>query len=338
MKQFYICKVHGQSGIARYAEDFFRLVLAPRSYEHVAPGNISAKMLEGLNPASQFHLELGASQHEELAVLLMLLDLGFRNISVTLHDPPFITFPYYRFHNVVLNRFSRAFDWYFNTFGANRRVLSKCRNVFVLSKRGEEMLKSRYGLNNVHYIPHIIDPAKIKFSFPCPKGSDILFFGFIGRRKGLDYALQMHAEIRQTMPEIKLHVIGEAVDSKTRDHLASLKRRFKTGVIYHGFVPENQLDKIFDQVTHVFLPFQEYRYLCPVSGSVLNALRRGKVVWTNPVNAIPEIVQDGVNGVWLTSELPRDLNRFFDIQRDHSQRTKLSLGATTKVQEFGPSR
>jgi glycosyltransferase involved in cell wall biosynthesis len=296
---------------------------------------VDQHLLDKLGENTYFHLELGAGQFPERDLLIKLIHYGFKNINITLHDPPFLTFPFYRFSIPLLNQPSRGFDWYFNTFGATKRVLIKCRNIYVLSQKGKRSVESRYGLTNVQYIPHIVDPEKVETIPLDGTISDILFFGFIGPKKGLDYALRLHAEIQKISPGIKLHVIGEATAAKAAKYFESLKSQFHSGVIYHGFVPESELDGIFNQVAHVFLPFQEYGYLCPASGSVLNALRRGKIVWTNPVNAIGEVINDEMNGLFFASDIDVDAKRFISLSSSVSDVCVLSESALATARASG---
>ncbi len=335
MSKFYICNTENRSGISRYAEDFYNLILAPNSYVHLQPSDVDQHFLDKLGANTYFHLELGAGQFPECDLLIKLIDYGFKNINITLHDPPFLTFPFYRFNIPLLNQLSRGFDWYFNTFGATKRVLKKCGNIYVLSQKGRRSVKCRYGLTNVRCIPHIVDPKKVETIPLDGTISDILFFGFIGPRKGLDYALRLHAKLQTILPGIKLHVIGEATAAKTAKYFESLKSQFNSGVIYHGFVPESGLDAIFNKVAHVFLPFQEYGYLCPASGSVFNALRRGRIVWTNPVNAIGEVINDEINGIFFASDIDVDAKRFISLTSSLSDVRVLSEAALATARAFG---
>jgi glycosyltransferase involved in cell wall biosynthesis len=336
VKKYYVCYTNSRSGISRYSEDFYRLILEPLLYEHIQPSVINQIFLEKLSKDTCFHLELGAGQFAERDVLMKLIKCGFVNINVTVHDPPFITFPFYRFKSPILNRLSRGFDWYLNAFGGTKRALAKCNTIFVLSQKGKHIVESRYGLTNIQYIPHIVDPGKVARDPLDGSTSDVLFFGFIGPKKGLDYALRLHAEIQKDLPGIRLHVIGEAIGSKATKYFEFLKNKYDSNVIYHGFVNESDLDGIFNQVAHVFLPFQEYGYICPVSGSVLYALRRGRVVWTNSVNAIGELVISEQNGMFFSSNLEVDSKKFLSISSSVANLQTLSEAALASAQSFGP--
>jgi glycosyltransferase involved in cell wall biosynthesis len=325
--KFHICNTASRSGIASYAEDFFRIILGPGGFERLSPESVSREWMATLSEDSVFHVETGAGQFAERDVLIELVEQGFKNIDVTIHDPPWITFPFYRSSYPLISQVSKAFDWYFNTAGSIGRLLRRCRTVFVLSRRGKDLLEARHGLSNVCHIPFVIDPNSIWVTPPERECKHILYFGFVGPNKGLDYALALHDEVRRYRPGIKMFVIGEAMNPKALNYFESLKTKYRRGVSYLGFVPRSDLDAIFSSVAHVFLPFREYKYYCPCSASLLAALSRGRIVWTNPVNAVDEIVQDRINGRYLTGDTSKDAAEFLAMTDRPEDVRRVSLGA-----------
>ncbi|MFA7403367.1 MAG: glycosyltransferase [Pelobacteraceae bacterium] len=328
MGKYHICNTNSNSGIVSYGDDFFRIVLQNKGFCQISPENITREWLKTLSKNTAFHVELGSSQFSGRNALICLIDCGFENIDVTIHDAPWVTFPFYHSRYALLNQLLKAFDWYFNTAGATKRLLKRCRHVYVLSQLGKTLLEQRHKLTNVLYLPHVIDPDKIWRDPINTDCRDILFFGFIGAIKGLEYALAVHSELRKFIPDIRMYVIGEAFNNKAQSELDRLIDTYSDGVTYLGFVRDSELDGYFSRVSHVFLPFLPYKYWCPCSGSILNALRRGRIVWTNPVNAIPEIVRDGVNGQYFTGDVGMDAAKFLAVT---GQREKLLQVSTSAI-------
>lgn len=327
MAKFHICNTGSNSGIAGYAADFFRLVLLEKGFCQVAPENVTNAWLASLPKDTFFHVELGSSEFSCRNALILLIDGGFNRVDVTVHDAPWVSFPFYRSRFAQLNQFLKAYDWYCNTAGATGRLLKRCRRVYVLSRQGKKLLEQRHKLANVHYMPHVIDPDKVWIEPVAVECRDMLFFGFIGAIKGLDYALALHAEIRRHSPAIRMYVIGEAFNDTAQGELDDLMIRYSEGVTYLGFVPEAELDGYFSRVSHVFLPFTPYKYWCPCSGSILNAMRRGRIVWTNPVNAIPEIIRDGENGRFFSGDIGRDAEEFLTMTGQPEELVRVSRAA-----------
>lgn len=314
MRAFHICETNSNSGIARYARDFHDLVLGPLGYELISPSKITSEWIAQQPADTRWHFQLGAMQFEERKALTRLCKNSERLVDATLHDPPFLTFPYFPFSSPLLMNLSRGFDWYLRSFGLQKRALQRLNKVFVLTGKGRIAIE-QVRVNGVHQIPHIVSPDSI-WQAVKTSGNNIVYFGFIGRAKGLDYALMLHERILQLMPEVKMHVVGKATGPSERAFLQSLKQRFHRHVTYHGFVAEDVLDELFSDARHVFLPFQPYSYFYPASGSVINGLKRGRIVWSTPVNSVSELIKDGVNGLFLTGNIETDCAKFLDISSD----------------------
>lgn len=328
MHRFHVGDTRGRSGIARYTEVFHRVALADAGYTHLQPDQAAAAMAatRGGQDAT-WHLQLGANQVGELAAYRQLVRAGCTRIDVTLHEPPFLAFPFFRFGSHRANTLSRGFDWYLDSLGIQRRLLRASRRIFVLSRKGAEALRQRHGIDRAVVIPMAVDPASIWERGPAPEVRDLLFFGFIGRAKGLEYALALHASIRQAIPGVAMHVVGETLSDRDQRGLEALKARYADGVHYHGYVPEADLDTLFARTAHVLLPFAAYRYFVPTSASTLGGLARGRVVWVSDVNAIRETVRHGENGMLLSGDPSRDRDAFLALEGDPERRRALAEGA-----------
>ncbi|WP_145995336.1 glycosyltransferase [Macromonas bipunctata] len=312
--KYYICNTQSKSGIARYAENIHRYILKDYGYKLIDPSCVTELSYEHLLNGV-FMFELGSNQFSESAALNYVLKCGGRNISVTLHDPPFITFPYFHFKNKYVNKISKAFDYYLNTFGIQSRILRLCSSVYVLSHKGATELIRRHNLNNVKVIPHLVvdvlESVEIK-----SLNNNIIYFGFIGPGKGIEYALQLHEEITKTIPSSVIYVVGEPINNDGKAYLSYLKRKYINNVQYLGYVNEEQLHEVFGCATHVFLPFKNYKYILPFSGSLLYGMKKGKLLWTTKVNCVDEIIENDVNGQYLSGNIIEDAEKFYNLSRN----------------------
>jgi glycosyltransferase involved in cell wall biosynthesis len=205
--------------------------------------------------------------------------------------------------------------------------MRRARRIFVLSEKGAGLVRRTRGVSRVHVIPHVVERPTIWGRGPAEGVRDILFFGFIGPSKGLAYALALHALIRKTLPGVGLHVVGDTLSPRDRRALDALRQSRPEGVQFHGFVPEGELDAVFARCAHVVLPSTQYRYFCPVSGSLLQGLRRGRIVWTFDVNTIRETIDPGVNGMFLSGALERDAAAFLELQADSGRMASIAAAA-----------
>lgn len=318
----HICTRNSRSGITDYAKIFQERVLASEGYVLVDPEDI-LDAIGKIPKGAQFHVQLGIFQHRERIAITRLLQAGYTNIDVTIHDPPFVTFPYFQFKSPLLMRLSRGVDWYFRSFGLQRRLIERLRRVFVLSEGGRARVLALAPKANVIAIPHIVDPDRI-WSPGSALVPAMIYFGFIGPNKGLDYVLALHEAVRAIRPGTQLHVVGQASGLAAERYLAGLQVRYQDDVTFHGYVLDADLDKLFENAAHVVLPYAPYRHVMPASGSVIHALRRARIVWTTDVNVMAEIIQDGQNGFMLSMNIERDAQRMASVMTDSVLQQKVS--------------
>ena len=321
IRKYHVFDSNPKSGINHYARDFHELVLEPLGYKVLDPAAVTGDWLARCGELAVFHFQLGAIESATRIAQTAMLRSGKGVADATLHDPPFLTFPYFDFKAPLLNRLSRGFDWYLRSFGIQSSVLRQLRRTYVLSEKGRISLVARSGVEAIR-IPHIVNPRAI-WPSAVANSPDVLFFGFLGPAKGIDYALRLHERMLVDFPELQMHVVGDAPGPAGRAYVDGLRRRFTRRVTFHGYQPSDRVDAIFASVRHVFLPFDQYRYLNPASGSVINALRRGRVVWSTPVNAVPELIVHGDNGMLLTRDLEADAKAFLQLACDDEAMTHL---------------
>lgn len=321
-KGVHIYNAVARSGITAYATDFQDRVLGPEGYVQADPDAVLARV-SLFSPNTRFHIQLGVFQHRERIAMRRLLNAGFQHVEATIHDPPFTTFPYFQFRSKWLMRLSRGFDWYLKSFGIQRRALERLRRVFILSERGAAVLKHLAPAAQVVKIPHIVRMADI-WPTGSPLPPALMYFGYIGPNKGLDYVLELHRAVNRIRPETKLHVVGKASGPQAERYLADLQASCGNDVVFHGYVPDEELDSVFAKCAHVILPYTEYQYIMPASGSIVHALRRARIVWATEVNAVTEVVHNGENGFILSMSPASDACRLAEVMGSPARARQIS--------------
>ena len=223
-----------------------------------------------------------------------------------------VKYPFRQFDNPFLNRLSKFYDKYIDRFKVVLPYLKKLKAIYVLSHKGVEVIKKKYRIDHVFFLPHIVDTSEVQKGEI--KNNNFIYFGFIGRNKGIEYSLQLHQRLQIQRPDINFYVVGKAL-GKERAFYKSLKAKYSKNVHYLGYVPENELNEVFGNATFAIHMFSNYRFFWPLSGSILYSLKKGKIVLTNKVNTIPEIIDDKKNGFYLSGNLKRDskiLNDFIE--------------------------
>jgi glycosyltransferase involved in cell wall biosynthesis len=299
--KYYIAHTGGPSGIAEYSKNFYNYILKDFGYKSVEPTEI---LSSGWKRDDEFFIETGAGQYDEIDVLMELLAVGMKNISVTMHDPPFLRFPLYPSRNGIIDKILKGFQVYTPLF-SGKKILQSLKNIYVLSDTAKRRLEIDLGLRKVHKIPLILDPSSI-VQQDTMHGRDMAFFGFIGKKKGIEYALEMHREVVVHHPEIVLRVLGKAVGKAGERYYNTLRKKFQYNVEWLGFVPHDKIDELFKKTRVSILPFQEYGYMYPTSASILTSMMKGAVVMTTDVNTTSDIIKHGINGLFMSGNLKKD--------------------------------
>lgn len=320
MRNFYISTKNGTTGICKYSNDFYNLILKEKNYIFLDSGIELDHIISALSVNDNIHIEIGIFQKNEIEILLVLLKSGYKNVTITLHDPPLVKFPFYEFRNPFLNKVSKFFDLHFNSGGAVKAYLKNIKVIYVLSEKGVEVVREKYRLNNVKFLPHIINTSEIEPNQNII--NNFIYLGFIGKNKGLEYSLQLHQNILLTHPNIKYFVVGKAL-GKEVDYYNYLKNKYHKNVEYYGYLPENQLNKIFENAIFAPLFFKNYKFYYPFSGSILYALKKGKIVLTNDINTTSELIENGKNGFIFTGDLHKDTKTLLKILKDKILQKKI---------------
>jgi glycosyltransferase involved in cell wall biosynthesis len=212
-----------------------------------------------------------------------------------------------------------------------RLLLQKAERIYVLSEKGLQALRNKYSLTELHRIPHIVpNPVQPRSR---PLYPDIMYVGFIGKNKGLEYALEVHAHFLKLHPNAKFKIAGTAI-GKSAAYLESLTMRAYRNVQFLGYVPELEMDEICYQSAFAFQPFKPYRGYVPVSGSILYCQEKGTVVLTTPVNAIPEIISDWKNGVLLSGNPKKDAENMHMLWTDQARYEEIRYAAYLNLLKY----
>jgi len=285
-------------------------------------GAIADEIVAG---GGEVHAQVGVNEGSEIALVYALLSRGCRSVDVTLHDPPFLRWPHFKFRNRQLSTVSKFFHLYLRNLGIGTAELRRIRRFFVLTEKGRDTVQRRYGFTNVHYIPFVMPVERIQDPVPSPP--NLLFFGFIAANKGLDQALELHSRVLAALPSTRFFVVGDAIEPVGAAYLADLRCRYTTNVEYCGFVEEAELQAAFSRSTVVLLPFRAYHSVIPASASVLGAMARGKVVFTTNANAVTQFISAGRTGCLLSGSRDHDVRALVDMLSQPAEAHRIARGA-----------
>jgi glycosyltransferase involved in cell wall biosynthesis len=314
----------GNGGIARYASQFYHYVLQPLGYEFLDSITDPADVLSLVSSKDIVHVEAGIFSHREQEIIRRMLESSYNHVRITMHDPPLFRYPSIQTRSTTLNLMVKYRDRFLGGQRRFRHLLEKAERLYVLSSKGQDAVRNSIGLRQVSVLPHIV-PNPMQPG-PRPDCPDFMYMGFIGKNKGLEYALEVHAHFQKKYPDTQFRIAGTAIGDAS-SYLDALAARKLQNVQFLGYVPEPQLTELCSRSAFAFQPFRPYRGYVPVSGSILYCMEKGTLVLSRPVNAIPEIITDGWNGVLLSGKQKQDAKILEELWSDKHRYESIRLAA-----------
>lgn len=188
-------------------------------------------------------------------------------------------------------------------------------DMFVpISKNMEtELLKSKIKNKKIKVINNGIDsigePDK-KNAYQKNFNRAVAIIGALQFRKQQDKAVEVIGHLKNRGINIELHLIGEDIN----DFSLKIKEKIKSNnveelVHIHGRQSKENIYKIIKNIPVILLP----SLFEGVPTSLIEAMSLGKIAVGSNVNGIPELIEDGVNGMLF---MPHDFNKLADILVD----------------------
>jgi glycosyltransferase involved in cell wall biosynthesis len=332
MKKFYVASFNEDSGISKYSKVFYQRILHDKGFIHLEPSLGRVELMTRMASRDHIHLEIGIFQRQSVDLLMAMVAAEYQHLSITLHDPPLLRYPFKTWPMPLMNQVAKFVDRFVFDFGHNVRVLEKLRTVFVLSKHAASLMRIQYGLKNICYLPHLVSEAPILKPIESD-GRHLMYFGFIGANKGVEYALQVHRSLLKKDPSLKMYVVGKAMGRQV-EYLKTLQSQYHQNVVYTGYLPDEALKELMKEVAIVLLPFRDYKFFWPMSGTVLQAMSNRKIVFASRVNAIPEVITEGLNGFNLYGVLTRDVTAVASVLNDKALRQQIEGNLPDYLENF----
>ena len=126
----------------------------------------------------------------------------------------------------------------------------------------------------------------------------ILTVAKIESRKGVDVLVRSFAELRRTNPRLALVVVGQPGDSSADVHSLTEELGLGDDVFFYDNVPHDEMGAFFEKATVVCMPSRSETF-----GIVL--LEAGvfhRPVVATRIGGIPEVIEDGENGLLVESD------------------------------------
>lgn len=148
----------------------------------------------------------------------------------------------------------------------------------------------------IQVLPYPVDTEKF-----CPEGlreilsgaPALMSVGRLEHRKGTDVLLQALGLLWERFPGMQLYLFGSEAQFTQGELLDMVPPDHRRQVIFPGFVPHGRLPAYYRAATVYLAPTQYETF----GYTILEAMACGCPVVSCEVGAVPELIQDGYNGV-----------------------------------------
>lgn len=161
-------------------------------------------------------------------------------------------------------------------------------------------------------------------------GPLLLFFGLIKPNKGLMHLLHAMPEILRVLPDARLVIAGEPVESF--DAYTAAIERLGIGralIVRLGYVPDEEVGAYFQSADLIVLPHTHVS----LSGVAWVALGFGRPIVGTCIGGLPDLVEDGVNGFLVPPGSAAALSQaIIRVLRDPEQCTRMGARGRERLQ------
>jgi glycosyltransferase involved in cell wall biosynthesis len=192
------------------------------------------------------------------------------------------------------------------------------------------------GVDTITFSPksdmHVVD-LKIKLGFKLDEKL-ILYYGPLNSFRGADVLAKAIPKISSAFSDVHFVFLGRRaeMDYKSKMLRKSLLKHKNVHLI-EGFLNQNMLLEYLYTADMVVLPFRFWPYVeCPLT--ILETMALGKPLITTNVNAIPEIVQTGVNGLVVKPKAEQIVKAIIYLLQNIDVATRLGKKAREFVEKY----
>jgi glycosyltransferase involved in cell wall biosynthesis len=181
------------------------------------------------------------------------------------------------------------------------KLIATSSAVTLTMKSHTDFFKEKYNCKQAVTIPHgtwksTLQPSK------NPKTDSILYIGHSGPYKDIDLLLDSFKILEAKKRGLKLIFAGEAHPNYPH-YLDKYQTKSQENLIFTGYVPEDQLQSLFEKANAVILP---YRTCTGTSGIVHLASSYGTPIITTDLPEFRELAKEGC-GLLITKHCSQAL-------------------------------
>ena len=225
-------------------------------------------------------------------------------------------------------------DYYSQNKNFVRRELQKANGIVALSESWRDFYKNEVAVFNVYVIPNIVDLPQYK-----EKKKDscfsLLFLGFIYKGKGIFDLVELLCQHKDDYRNrLVLYVGGgQKEEARLREYIA--EHHLGDMVRMCGWVEGEKKIELFNKADAFILP--SYKEGSPVS--IIESMTYGLPILSTRVGGIPELVEDGKNGILFDPGDKDAMKRAIDkLLNDESLRSGMSMCSKEMSKKYLPQQ
>jgi len=155
---------------------------------------------------------------------------------------------------------------------------------------------------------------------------DILYVGGLNKLKGVHILIYAFKKLKYT--NIKLHIIGKGKDEDEFKKMAESDQR----IIFHGFVSDEELVRLYQKANITVVPSIWFEVFGLI---IIESFKFGTPVIGSRIGGIPEIIEDGYNGLLFDAGNVDELRDKLEYLIDKpSELRRLEEGAFESVKRY----
>ena len=225
-------------------------------------------------------------------------------------------------------------DYYSQNKNFVRKELQKANGIVALSETWRDFYKNEVAASKVYVIPNIVDLPQYK---EVKKNScfNFLFLGFIYKGKGIFDLVELLCQYqKEYRNRLVLYVGGgQKEEARLREYIS--EHQLSDIVKMCGWVEGEKKIELFNKADAFILP--SYKEGLPVS--IIESMTYGLPILSTRVGGIPELVEDGKNGILFEPGDKDAMKRAIDkLLNNENLRSEMSMSSKEMSKKYLPQQ
>jgi len=255
------------------------------------------------------HFEIGIGQNREFYILYFVKKYyPEKRVVATIHDPPKVLSAPMEF--VGLRNMPRPVRGIRKlgdlTFGRcwENQIMKKVDRILVLTEEGKRQMQRRLR-KEIDYLPFLCYGVSNGEKQHKGKVEKILFFGYLGSKKGIDILIKSFARLLHSNPKykrIKLYICGGLPEGGKQTEFHGYLRKLpidlgiSENVIFTGRISESEKDSCLGSSDILVLPYRKDKTF-GASATLIEGMGYGLPVIVSDVKSFPTEIDNGKTGL-----------------------------------------